>query len=199
MPKFEFCIPTVGKVVPAGAEWFHEIKYDGYRLRVERDGDRVRLITRGGYDWTKRFPWIAEAALRNRRKQFVIDGEAVVLCLDGMPDFDALHSGRHNAEVQFCAFDILALDGDDMRDLPLSMRKANLERLLRGRPDGIFVNPFETGAIGPDLFRAACDMGLEGLVSKRSDRPYRAGRSPHWIKVKNRAHQAYDRVRKGKS
>jgi bifunctional non-homologous end joining protein LigD len=199
MPKFEFCIPTVGKVVPAGAEWFHEIKYDGYRLRVERDGDRVRLITRGGYDWTMRFPWIAEAALRNRRKQFVIDGEAVVLCLDGMPDFDALHSGRHNAEVQFCAFDILALDGDDMRDLPLSMRKANLERLLRGRPDGIFVNPFETGAIGPDLFRAACDMGLEGLVSKRSDRPYRAGRSPHWIKVKNRAHQAYDRVRKGKS
>jgi bifunctional non-homologous end joining protein LigD len=199
MSKFEFCIPTVGTVVPAGAEWFHEIKYDGYRLRVERDGDRVRLITRGGYDWTMRFPWIAEAALRNRRKQFVIDGEAVVLCLDGMPDFDALHSGRHNAEVQFCAFDILALDGDDMRDLPLSMRKANLERLLRGRPDGIFVNPFETGAIGPDLFRAACDMGLEGLVSKRSDRPYRAGRSPHWIKVKNRAHQAYDRVRKGKS
>jgi bifunctional non-homologous end joining protein LigD len=115
MPKFEFCIPTVGKVVPAGAEWFHEIKYDGYRLRVEREGDRLRLITRGGYDWTKRFPWIAEAALRNRRKHFAVDGEAVVLCLDGMPDFNALHSGKHNAEVQFCAFDILALDGDDLR------------------------------------------------------------------------------------
>jgi bifunctional non-homologous end joining protein LigD len=71
--------------VPAGAEWFqfHEIKYDGYRLRVARDGDRVRLMTRGGYDWTRRFPWIAEAALRNRRKQFVIDGEAVVLGVDG--------------------------------------------------------------------------------------------------------------------
>ena len=69
MPKFEFCIPTVGKAVPATDEWFHEIKYDGYRLRVERDGDRVKLITRGGYEWTKRFPWIAEAALRNRRKQ----------------------------------------------------------------------------------------------------------------------------------
>jgi bifunctional non-homologous end joining protein LigD len=77
------------------------------------------------------------------------------------------------------------------------MRKANLERLLRGRPDGIFVNPFEQGAaIGPDLFRAACDMGLEGLVSKRSDRPYRGGRSPHWIKVKNRQHHAIERVRK---
>jgi len=196
MPKsqFEFCIPTVGKAVPTGAEWFHEIKYDGYRLRVERDGDRVRLITRGGYDWTRRFPWIAEAALRNPRKQFVIDGEAVVLCLDGMPDFNALHSGKHNAEAQFCAFDVLALDGDDLRDLPLSMRKTNLERLLRGRPDGIFVNPFESGAIGPDLFRAACDIGLEGLVSKRSDRPYRSGRSPHWIKVKNRAHPAMARV-----
>ena len=79
MPKFEFCIPTVGKTVPSAPEWFHEIKYDGYRLRVERDGDSVRLITRGGYDWTKCFPWIAEAALKNRRRQFVIDGEAVVL------------------------------------------------------------------------------------------------------------------------
>jgi bifunctional non-homologous end joining protein LigD len=79
--------------------------------------------------------------------------------------------------MQFCALDVLALDGEDLRNLPLSMRKANLERLLRNRPDGIFVNPFESGAIGPDLFRAACDMGLEGLVSKRSDRPYRGGRS----------------------
>jgi ATP-dependent DNA ligase len=75
MPKFEFCLPTNGKSVPAGPEWFHEIKFDGYRLRVERDGNRVWLITRGGYDWTKRFPWIAEAALKNRRRQFVIDGE----------------------------------------------------------------------------------------------------------------------------
>jgi ATP-dependent DNA ligase len=77
MPKFDFCLPTLGKAVPAGPEWFHEIKFDGYRLRVERDGDSVRLITRGGYDWTKRFPRIVEAALNNRRKQFVIDGEAV--------------------------------------------------------------------------------------------------------------------------
>ncbi len=196
MPKFDFCIPTVGKAVPADPEWFHEIKYDGYRVRVERDGDRVRLITRGGYDWSKRFPWIVEAALKNRNKRFVIDGEAVVLCVDGLPDFNALHSNKYNEEVQFCAFDVLALDGEDLRNLPLSMRKSNLERLLRGRPDGIFVNPFEQGAIGPDLFRAACDMGLEGLVSKRGDRPYRGGRSPHWIKVKNRQHHAFDRVRK---
>jgi ATP-dependent DNA ligase len=126
-----------------------------YRIRVERDGSSVRLISRGGYDWTKRFPWIAEAALKNRRKQFVIDGEAVILGVDGVSDFNALHSGKQNADVQLCTVDVLALDGDDLRKLPLSMRKTNLERLLRGRPDGIFINPFEAGATGPDLFRAA--------------------------------------------
>ena len=124
---------------PAGADWFHEIKYDGYRLRVERDGSNVRLITRGGYDWTKRFPWIAEAALKNRIKRFVVDGEAVILFLDGIADFNALHSGKHNTEVQLCAFDVLAMDGEDLRGLPLSIRKGNLERLLRGRPDGMFI------------------------------------------------------------
>jgi bifunctional non-homologous end joining protein LigD len=145
----------------------------------------VRLITRNGYDWTKRYPWIAEAALKNRQKQFVIDGEAVILGVDGVSDFDALHSGRQGDQVQLYAFDMLAGDGDDMRALPLSLRKANLARLLARRTDGIFVAPFEQGEIGPDLFWAACNLGLEGLVSKRRDRPYRAGRSPHWIKVKN--------------
>jgi hypothetical protein len=79
--------------------WPHEIKYDGYRLRVERNGDRVRLITKGGYNWTDRYPWIVEAALKNRHRQFVIDGEAVVLGVDGYSDFNALHSGKHNEEV----------------------------------------------------------------------------------------------------
>jgi len=82
-----------------------------------------------------------------------------------------LHFGKHNDEVQLYAFDILALDGDDLRGLPLSMRKTNLAQLLARRPDGIFVAPFEQGEIGPDLFRAACGMGLEGLVSKRRDLP----------------------------
>jgi bifunctional non-homologous end joining protein LigD len=147
------------------------------------------------HDWTRRFPWIVEAALRNRQKRFVIDGEAVILGVNGISDFNALHAGKSNHEVQLCAFDVLAIGGEDARDLPLSMRKANLERLLRGRPDGIFVNPFEMGAIGPDLFHAACSMGLEGIVSKRSDRPYRGGRSPHWIKVKNRTHPSIQRVK----
>ncbi|MGN8547692.1 DNA ligase [Bradyrhizobium sp. 13971] len=193
MPKFEFCLPTVGKTVPAGTEWFHEIKYDGYRLRLERDGDRVRLITKGGNDWTKRFPWIVEAALKNRQKRFVIDGEAIVRGVDGYSDFNALHSGKHNAEVEMLAFDILTLDGNDLRDLPLSMRKTNLQRLLARRPEGIFVSDYEQGEIGPDLFRKACEFGFEGLVSKRSDRPYRGGRCPHWIKVKNRTHPGMSR------
>jgi bifunctional non-homologous end joining protein LigD len=161
---------------------------------VDHFGDRVRLITRNGYDWTKRYPWIVESALMNRQKHFIIDGEAVILGGDGRSDFGALHSGKHNEEVQLYAFDMLAGDGDDMRQLPLSMRKANLARLLTRRTEGIFVAPFEQGEIGPDLFRAACNMGLDGLVSKHRDRPYRGGRQKHWIKVKNRKHPATSRV-----
>src|SRR5690349_15705222 len=185
LKSFEFCIPTRSTSVPSGPDWLHEVKYDGYRLRLERDGDRVRLITRGGYNWADRYPWIVESALRNRQKRFVIDGEAVVLGVDGVADFNALHSRQHDHEVKFYAFDVLVFDGDDLRKLPLSMRKANLARLLARRPDGIFVAPFEQGEIGPDLFRAACRMGLEGLVSKHRDRAYRGGRCRHWLKVKN--------------
>jgi hypothetical protein len=108
----------------------------------------------------------------------------VILGVDGYSDWNALHSGKHNEEVQLCAFDLLAMDGDDLRDLPLSMRKANLARLLARRPDGIFISDFEQGEIGPDLLRAACRMGLEGLVSKHRERPYRGGRQKHWIKIK---------------
>jgi ATP-dependent DNA ligase len=194
LKPFNFCLPTRGTAVPDGPDWLHEIKYDGYRLRVERHGDRVRLITRGGYNWTDRYPWIVEAALKNRQKRFIIDGEAVILGVDGISDFDALHSGKHNDEVQLCAFDILVEGDDDLRKLPLHLRKTSLERLLARRPQGIFINPFERGEIGPDLFRAACEMGLEGLVSKRRDRPYQAGRSKRWVKVKNRQHPAMERV-----
>jgi bifunctional non-homologous end joining protein LigD len=121
--SFDFCIPTKATRVPDGPDWFHEVKYDGYRLRLERDGDRVRLITLGGYDWSKRFPWIVEAARKVRQQRFVLDGEAVVLGVDGISDFDALHSGRHNDEVQLCAFDILVEADDDLRGLPLCARQ----------------------------------------------------------------------------
>jgi ATP-dependent DNA ligase len=140
-----------------------------------------------------------ESALKNRCKRFVIDGEAVVLGVDGVSDFEALYSRRCDDQVQLYAFDVLALDGDDLRQLPLSMRKTNLARLLARRPDGIFVAPFESGEIGPDLFKAACRMGLEGLVSKQLYRPYQSGRSKHWVKVKNRTHPAMSRVMEGSS
>jgi bifunctional non-homologous end joining protein LigD len=102
---------------------------------------------------------------------------------------------EHDDEVQLYAFDILALDGDDLRTLPLHLRKTNLARLLTRRPEGIFVSEYERGEIGPDLFRQACKFGLEGLVSKRRESVYRGGRSPHWIKVKNRSHPALQRVK----
>ena len=94
MPKhpFEPCIPTRGTRVPAGRDWIHEIKHDGHRLIVQREGKRVRLFTRNGHDWTDRYPLIVEAALRNRSSSFVIDGEAVLLGVDGISDFDGLHS-----------------------------------------------------------------------------------------------------------
>ena len=155
----------------------------------------MRLFTRNGHDWTDRYPWIAEAARRVQQKQFVLDGEAVILGVDGLSDFAALYSRKHDHEVQFYAFDILAGHGDDMRSLPLSMHKANMARLLARRPEGIFLSDFEQGEIGPDLFRKACEFGLEGMVSKRRDSVYRGGRSPSWIKVKNRSHPALDRVR----
>ena len=181
--KFEPCIPTKDTKVPDRPEWIHEVKHDGYRLIVQRDGKRVRLFTRNGHDWSGRYPLITEAALRNRNSSFVIDGEAALLGVDGVSDFNGLHSRKHDAEVEFYAFDMLVSDGEDLRKLPLSMRKTNLARLLARRVDGIHLAPFEQGEIEPDLFRHACLMGLEGLVSKHRESPYRGGRFDRWGKV----------------
>jgi bifunctional non-homologous end joining protein LigD len=111
-----------------------------------------------------------------------------------LADLSLRRASCANPRAFFSLYQAHELDGDDLRGLPLSLRKTNLARLLARRPDGIFVAPFEQGEIGPDLFRAACNMGLEGMVSKRVDRPYRAGRSKDWVKVKNRNHPAMDRV-----
>jgi bifunctional non-homologous end joining protein LigD len=192
---FAPCLPTRGTKVPAGPDWIHEIKHDGFRLIVQREGQRVRLFTRNGHDWTDRYPFIVEAASRIRAGSFVLDGEAILLGVDGVSDFDGLVSRRHDDEVQLYAFDILALEGEDLRKLPLHLRKNNLARLLARRPNGIFASDFEQGAIGPELFRKACEFGLEGIVSKHRDRAYRAGTAPHWVKVKNPAHPAMKRVK----
>ncbi|WP_249133709.1 hypothetical protein [Bradyrhizobium sp. AUGA SZCCT0182] len=109
------------------------MRSSNYPLIVPREGKRVRLFTRNGFDWSDRYPLITEAALRIPNTSFVIDGEAVLLGVDGISDFDGLHSRNHNDEVQFYAFDMLVTDGDDIRKLPLTMRKANLARLLARR------------------------------------------------------------------
>jgi bifunctional non-homologous end joining protein LigD len=115
---YQPCIPTRGTEVPSGPDWLHEVKHDGYRLIVQREGKRVRLLTRNGHDWTSRYPLIVEAALKNRHKHFVIDGEAVLFGVNAVSDFNGPHSRHHEGEVQLYAFDILALDGDDLRKLP---------------------------------------------------------------------------------
>ncbi len=116
---------------------------------IVQDGARVRLFTRNDHDWTGRYPLIVEAALRNRQTSFVIDGEAVLLGVNGISDFNRLHSRKHDDEVQLYAFDLLVLDGDDLRKLPLSLRKTNLARLLARRPEGIFVSDFVAGRDWP--------------------------------------------------
>jgi bifunctional non-homologous end joining protein LigD len=126
------------------------------------------LLFCGLAHWSDRYPWIVETARKLKQDQFVLDGEAVLLNVDGMSDFAALHSRRHDDEVQLYAFDMLAGDGDDYRRLPLSLRKTNLARLLARHSDGIYAAPYEQGEIGSDLFRHARIMGLEGLVSKHA-------------------------------
>jgi ATP-dependent DNA ligase len=192
--KFPPCIPTRGTKVPAGPDWLHEIKHDGYRMIVQREGQRVRLFTRRGYDWSDRYPLIVEAARKLRSRSFVIDGEAVVLDADGRSDFDALHSRKHDAEVRLVAFDILAVRDYDVRPESLHARKDRLETLLAKSSDGIQLSEHLYGDVGPAMFDQVCKMGLEGIVSKHRECAYRAGRSTNWIKVKNREHPAMSRV-----
>ncbi len=163
-----------------------------YRLRLERDGECVRLITKGGYNWTSRYPWIVEAALKNRVKRFVIDGEAVVLDVDGVADFNALHSRRHDNEVQLYAFDILAFDGDDLRGLPLSMRNTNLARLRR--PDGILSRPSNGAGSAPTCFARPAAWALRSWCRNDATVPIRQGGRSTRVKVKNRKHPAMSRV-----
>jgi ATP-dependent DNA ligase len=115
-----------------------------------------------GHDWTDRYPRIIESAFRNRQTSFVIDGEAVLLGIDGVSDFNGLHSRHFEEEVQLYAFDILALDGDDLRNLPLSMRKTNLARLLARRPEGIFVAPYEQGRHRPGPIQSRLQLRTGG-------------------------------------
>jgi bifunctional non-homologous end joining protein LigD len=165
------CIPTRAVKPPAGPGWVHEIKHDGYRLQVRREGEAVRLFTRRGYDWSGRYPAIAVTAMLLRARSFTLDGEAVVCGPDGVAIFDALHRRGTVTEAMLYAFDLLELDGEDLRGLTLSDRKKRLARLLGRRRVGIVLSA-HTAEDGATIFRRACRMGLEGIVSKRLTAPY---------------------------
>jgi len=186
--------PIKASKPPSGADWVHEIKHDGYRLIVRRDGPIVRLYTRNAYDWTVRLPAIAAAAARIRAKMFTIDGEAVVLGPDGLSRFDELRRREAAHSAMLYAFDLIEHDGQDLRDRPFLDRKAALARLLRGTDTHILFNEHVAGD-GPAVFEHACRLGAEGIVSKKVDGTYRSGPCPAWIKVRNPASVAVKRER----
>jgi ATP-dependent DNA ligase len=191
----EPCQPSKVARPPTGRLWVHEIKHDGYRLMLRRDGLRVRCFTRNGHDWANRFPGIAYAASKILASSFLIDGEAVIARDDGTPDFHALRSQRRGHEAVLYVFDLIEHDGDDLRDLPLIERKRRLKKLLgRAKRRSIQFVEHLTGD-GPTVFRHVCAMGLEGIVSKRTDAPYRSGPSKVWVKAKNPASEAVRRER----
>jgi bifunctional non-homologous end joining protein LigD len=190
----ELCQPSKVGQPPSGPLWVHEIKHDGYRLMVRRDGARVRCFTRNGHDWAERFPAIVEAAARLQAPSFLIDGEAVIARDDGTPDFHALRSKRRGHEAVLFAFDLIERDGEDVRAYPLLARKRWLAKLIGNAQRGIRYADHVKGD-GTTIFEHVCRMGLEGIVSKRVDAPYRSGPSKTWVKAKNPASDAVRRER----
>ena len=182
------CLATLSESAPQGADWLHEIKFDGYRLAARLDKAKAKLLTRRGLDWTRKFPAIAAAVAALPAERAMIDGEVVVEGADGVSSFSllqqALSEGDDN-RMLFYAFDLMHLDGRDLTPLPLVARKAALEELLRRGPKR---SPLRFSASieqpGPALLAQACKMGLEGIVSKRADAPYRSGRGHDWLKTK---------------
>jgi bifunctional non-homologous end joining protein LigD len=177
------CQPIVAKQPPTGPGWAHELKHDGYRLQVHvRDG-RVKLYTINGADWSRRYPRIIAEAARLKHSA-VIDAE--VVCLDGKatPQFDLLHSRRNDGDAIAVAFDLLMLNGDDMRRKSFIERKAALGKLLFRSRDGIQYVEHAEGH-GDQMFAAVCHLGLEGIVSKKLNAPYKSGPSKAWLKIKN--------------
>jgi bifunctional non-homologous end joining protein LigD len=186
-----FMEPSLAKLVenaPTGPEWLHEIKFNGYRLQARIDGGRVRPLTRKGLDWTAKFQPVADALKELRLPSALIDGEVVVEDESGVSSFSALQqdlkAGRFD-RLTFYAFDLLYLDGQDMRKASLLDRKSLLQLALDDLAAGGVIRFSDHIADdGDSLIRHACRMGLEGIVSKRSDLPYRSGRGDHWLKSK---------------
>ncbi len=164
----------------------HELKFDGYRIQARLDHGKATLLTRKGLDWTKKFSTVAKAIAKLPAKTALIDGELVVEGDDGISSFSLLQqdlkNDRHD-RMKFYAFDLLHLDGTNLADLPLTRRKDALARLLHRQPDPLLFSESLTEP-GTTLLRHACKLGLEGIVSKVADAPYRSGRGHDWIKIK---------------
>jgi bifunctional non-homologous end joining protein LigD len=171
---------AIGRV-PSGTRWIHEIKFDGYRVQVHIANAAVRVFTRRGNDWTKRFGKIAADAWHINAGSAILDGEVVVPAADGTTDFSVLQNQLRGKSdrIVMVAFDLLYLNGRDLRKLPLLDRKALLKKLIAGTAIQ-FSESFETE--GADMFRNACGLGLEGVVSKVRDSRYASGRSNDWVK-----------------
>ncbi|MGC2077698.1 MAG: DNA ligase [Xanthobacteraceae bacterium] len=182
----EPCLRSPSKAPPSGPGWIHEIKHDGFRILARRNGAGVQLVTRAGNDFSPRFPFIAMAVKSLPVRSCLIDGEAIVCDKDGVAVFDLIRRHGALASTVHCAFDLLELDGRDLRLEPIEERKRLLAKLLRGAHLSIVLNECfeEDGAI---VYREACRLGCEGIVSKRLGSSYRSGRSSHWLKVKNPA------------
>ena len=176
---------------PPGDGWVHEIKLDGYRILLRIERGRVKLLTRNRQDWTARFPAVAEAAAALPVKEALLDGEIVALDRAGVSSFQALQQADQleaGRSLVYVAFDLLFLDGRDLRPLPLLERKARLARLLKGRRGRLrYAEHFDTP--GQRVFDRACRLGLEGIIAKQKSASYRSGRGAAWLKVKCVARQ----------
>ena len=196
-PLPDFVEPTLATLMttpPAGERWIHEIKFDGYRLQARIEAGRVKLLTRSGLDWTKRFGKDVVAALQALPLgTALIDGELVVETGSGASDFSALQadlSAGRSDRFSFYVFDLLYLDGYDLRAVPLTERKAMLEQVVGAEPGLIrYSSHFDEN--GDLVLRHACRLSLEGVISKVRDAPYRSGRSKAWVKSKCSARQEF--------
>jgi bifunctional non-homologous end joining protein LigD len=177
------CEPLLVPKPPAGLGWLHEVKHDGYRIIARKDGSRVTLWTRHGTNVTDRFPKVAEAVCSLATESVLIDGEAVAVRPDGHSDFAALRTKAGSARACLVAFDLLNLNGEDFRQRPLEERRAALSPLVAGVGNILFSDALV--AEGALVFAKACELGLEGIVSKRAGSRYSSGNSRQWLKSKN--------------
>ena len=187
--QFELELARLHERAPQGEDWLHEVKYDGYRMLAWRRGRELQLLSRNRLDWTEKLPVIADAILGLDCRSCVLDGELVVFDEHGRSRFDLLQKQFNLAQAQtvrYAVFDLLALNGDDLRDAPLLERKAALSRLLDANDPAtspLVVSGFLRGN-GALAYQRACEAGLEGVISKSVDAPYRGGRGDSWRKLK---------------